>query len=227
MYSLIRPGRGPTATTRPHALSGPAGARAGRAIILSLASLLCVARASASTPAAIPVNDRSFGCISALKPVRGFFVGNLLGHLSATLKVARSKNGGVYPPGSVVQLVPTEVMVKQPKGFNAATHDWEFFELDVAKDGTKIRKRGFVEVVNRFGGNCFACHVKARAEWDFVCETGHGCDPIPLTEPMICALQRTDPRCKGAENVSAADAAALKQLSEMMQPKPSVPVAVH
>jgi hypothetical protein len=39
-------------------------------------------------------------------------------------------------------------MVKRDKGFNAATRDWEFFELDVSKDGTQIRKRGFADVVN-------------------------------------------------------------------------------
>lgn len=194
------------------------------AAALMIAALAVTVRAAA-TPAAIPIDDKSFGCISSLTPVGGFFVGNLLGQLSATLKVARSTTGGVYPPGSVVQLVPTEVMVKQRPGFNAATRDWEFFELDVAKSGSKIGKRGFAEVVNRFGGNCFACHIKARSEWDFVCETGHGCDPIPLTEPMIRALQRTDPRCKGSEHVSEADAAALKQLGEMMQKKPTAPGA--
>lgn len=187
---------------------------------MPLLLLLCLgAAARAAEP--VPVSDQAFGCISKLTPVRGFYVGNLLGHLPDTLKVARSKSGGVYPAGSVVQLVPTEVMVKQPKGFNDATHDWEFFELDVSKDGSKIRHRGFVEVVNRFGGNCFGCHIKARPEWDFVCETGHGCDPIPLTEPMLRALQHTDPRCAGADDVSPADAAALKQLAELMaKPKP-------
>jgi hypothetical protein len=131
--------------------------------------------------------------------------------------------------GSVIQLVPTEVMVKQPKGFNAATKDWEFFELDVTKGGTKILKRGFVEVVNRFGGNCFGCHIKARAEWDLVCETGHGCDPIPLTPAMFKALQRTDPRCPNAEKVSAEDAKALQALAALSSPPPAAakPGATH
>lgn len=40
--------------------------------------------------------------------------------------------------GSVIQLVPTEVMVKQPKGRNETPHDWEFFELNVSKKGTSI-----------------------------------------------------------------------------------------
>jgi len=38
-------------------------------------------------------------------------------------------------------------MVKRDKGFNVVTHDWEFFELDVSKNGTQIRKRGFTDVV--------------------------------------------------------------------------------
>ncbi len=187
-----------------------------------LLGLAVVARAEAPAPKPIAVSDRSFGCMTALTPVRGFFVGNLLGNLRGTLKVARSATGGVYPPGSVVQLVPTEVMLKQRPGFNPLTKDWEFFELEVSKDGSKISKRGFADVVNRFGGNCFGCHIKARPEWDFVCETGHGCDPIPITEPMLRALQHTDPRCPGADQVSPEDAAALKQLAEIVnKPKPS------
>jgi len=174
--------------------------------------------ANAAVPGTIPVTEKSFGCIGELKPVRGFFVGNLTGNLAGTLKVAESPNGGVYPVGSVIQLVPTEVMVKQPKGFNEITHDWEFFELNVSKDGTTINKRGFAEVVNRFGGNCFGCHLKAQAKWDFVCETGHGCDPIPLTESMLKALQHTDPRCPGSDHVSEDDAKALQQLQEALHP---------
>jgi hypothetical protein len=183
-------------------------------IALSLASV-----ASGKARAPITVTDSSFECISKLTPVRGFFVGNLLGNLSATLKVARSANGGVYPPGSVVQLVPTEVMVKQSKGFNEVTHDWEFFDIAVSKKGAAIQKRGFAETVNRFGGNCFGCHIKADSKWDFICETGHGCDPIALTTPMIKALQHSDPRCKESEHLSAEDAALLRQLDAFLHPK--------
>lgn len=217
--------RSATPTTFTAATLRGALARGSTAVMTLVLASLPAARAAAAAPAPIPIDDKSFGCISLLKPVRGFFVGNLLGGVAATLKVAQSPTGGVYPPGSVVQLVPTEVMVKQRPGFNAATRDWEFFELDVSIQTSTIRKRGFVEVVNRFGGNCFACHVKARPEWDFVCETGHGCDPIPLTPAMIGALQRTDPRCKGADHVSEADVAALKQLGEIMQKKPAAPGA--
>jgi len=186
--------------------------------------LVCVALSLATVAwtknaAPIKVTDSSFGCISKLMPVRGFFVGNLIGNLAGTLKVARSANGGVYPPGSVVQLVPTEVMVKQSKGFNDATHDWEFFDIAVSKQGSTIQTRGFAETVNRFGGNCFGCHIKAAPNWDFICETGHGCDPIALTTPMIKALQHSDPRCEESEHLSAEDAALLKQLDAFLHPR--------
>ena len=164
------------------------------------------------------IDANSFRCITKMTPVRQFYVDTLRGHLDATLAAAKSPTGAVYPPGSVVQLIPGEAMVKRDKGFNTATHDWEFFELDVSKGGTKIRKRGFVDVVNRFGGNCFGCHIVARPEWDLVCESDHGCAPIPLTRAMSGALQRTDPRCDNPP-VSAQDAEALKQLNELLKPR--------
>jgi uncharacterized linocin/CFP29 family protein len=61
-------------------------------------------------------------------------------------------------------------MVKRKEGVSPVTQDWEFIELEVSDDeGSKIRTRGFVDVVNRFGGNCFACHVKANPGRDMVC----------------------------------------------------------
>ena len=109
-------------------------------------------------------------------------------------------------------------MVKRDKGFNVVTHDWEFFELDVSKNGTQIRKRGFTDVVNRFGGNSFACHIAARPQWDLVCENDYGCAPIPVTRAMIRARQRTDPRCNNPAP-SREDAEALRQLQELLKPK--------
>jgi len=163
------------------------------------------------------IDAKSFRCITKMTPVRQFYVDNLKGQLDATLAAANSPTGAVYPPGSVIQLIPGEAMVKRDKGFNAATRDWEFFELDVSKEGTQIRKRGFADVVNRFGGNCFGCHVAARPEWDLVCETGHGCAPIPLTRAMSGALQRTDARCDNPPP-SPEDAEALRQLQRLLPP---------
>jgi hypothetical protein len=167
---------------------------------------------------ALAVTDDTFDCIRDMTAVRGFYVDNLLGDVDATVAVASSPTGGVYPPGSVVQLVPGEVMVKHGEGFSPATKDWEFFELDVSSDGSKIGKRGFVDVVNRFGGNCFACHVQAEAQWDMICETGHGCEEIPLTREMVMVIQKTDPRCDDNEPLTADDIETLKKLQAAMQP---------
>lgn len=160
---------------------------------LALVLTLCSAGVTA---APLEISEKSFRCLQEMTPVRGFFVDSLNGNLDATLAIAKSATGGVYPPGSVVQLVPTEVMVKRETGFSPATRDWEFFELDVNAQGSKIRKRGFVDVNNRFDKNCFACHVAAKPEWDMICEKDHGCEKLPIPQHVITALQKTDPRCK-------------------------------
>ncbi len=147
----------------------------------------------------LAITEASFDCIRDLESVRGFYVGNVLGDLDATLAVAHSETGGVYPPGSLIQLVPGEAMVKHNPGYNAATKDWEFFELDVSPTGTAIKVRGTTEAVNQFGGNCLSCHIKANAEFDMVCEQNRGCDPIPVTPIMAKAIQNTDPRCEAVE----------------------------
>jgi hypothetical protein len=172
-----------------------------------------VAQAAAKPAAAkVEISDASFGCIRNLKAVRGFYVGNLLGNVDATLAAANSADGAAYPVGSVVQLVPGEAMVKHAAGFNAATRDWEFFELDVQPTATKIKVRGTTNAVNQFGGNCLACHAKAEAKWDMICEQSHGCDPIPVTPVMAKAIQNTDPRCPKMD-LPADQQAALQQLA--------------
>ncbi len=163
----------------------------------------------------VKVDDSTFQCIREMTPVRQFYVDNLLGNLEGTLAAANAPGGAIYPPGSVVQLVPTEAMVKRETGFSPATGDWEFFELDVTEQGTSIGKRGFAEVNNRFGKNCFACHAPARDPWDFICETDHGCEPIPIDHKMTGALQRSDPRCGPAE-LQDGDSMALLKLKAMV-----------
>lgn len=149
----------------------------------------------------IKITDKDFKCLTEMTPVRGFFVDNLLGNIKDTVAAAKAKKGSIYPVGSVVQLIPTEVMVKREKGFNQVTKDWEFFELNVNEKGSKINVRGAFEVVNKFGDNCFACHVKAKPQWDMICESTHGCDPIILpngekvSRKFINSIQQADPRC--------------------------------
>jgi hypothetical protein len=188
----------------------PAVALTGAALILFVGSF---GRGLADEP--LKITDESFRCITQMTQVRHFYVDNLRGNLAQTVAVATAGTGE-YPEGSVVQLIPNEVMIKQQKGFNPATRDWEFFYIDVSPEGSKIFRRGFADVNNRLGLNCFTCHVKAREEFDFVCEQDHGCDPIPVTRAMFGALQRTDPRC-GNREVSAEDAEALQQLGAIVK----------
>ena len=169
----------------------------------------------------IAPDEKAFGCIRDMTPVRGFFVDNLKGNIEDTLTIANAGTG-TYPPGSVVQLVPTEVMVKHEAGYSPATSDWEFIELEVSADGSEIRARGFADVVNKFGGNCFACHIKANPDRDLICETGHGCDPIPLTPTMIKAIQNTDPRCEPVA-LPQEQVDALKQLQAAMAKPDAAP----
>lgn len=172
--------------------------------------------AELATAAFVPQAE-DFKCIRDMHPVRGFFVDNLLGDLEATIAVAESETGGVYPPGSVVQLVPGEAMVKREAGFSAETKDWEFFELDVSPAGAVITVRGTHEAVNQFGGNCLECHAKAEAQWDLICEQTHGCDPIPLTAVMTKAIQNTDPRCPPVDDLPPEQIEALELLQTLRE----------
>jgi hypothetical protein len=104
----------------------------------------------------VKVDDSSFKCITEMTKVPHFYVDNLLGNLAQTVAVATTGTGD-YPEGSVVQLMPNEVMIKQSKGFS------------------------------------------------------------PVTKEMFGALQRTDPRRKGSDQVSPEDAEALRQLGEIVK----------
>jgi hypothetical protein len=135
-----------------------------------------------------------FRNINTMTRVGDHFVTNVRGHLAAALAVARSAEGGTYPVGTIIQLIPQEAMVKRAPGYDRATNDWEFFSLDVSATGTKILSRGGVRVVNRFGGSCASCHSAAQAKFDFVCGHDHGCAPLPIGAEVIAALQKSDPR---------------------------------
>ena len=133
--------------------------------------------------------------LNSMTRVGDHFVSSLNGHLDAVLAVARSKNGGVYPVGTMIQLVPTEAMVKRHAGYSPSTGDWEFFSLKVSAQGTKIVHSGAV-VKNFFGGDCASCHRAAAKQFDFVCGKNHGCAPLPISDAFIATIQRLDPRPK-------------------------------
>jgi hypothetical protein len=127
------------------------------------------------TPAPTPVEDldmrlADFANIQGLTqpPGRSYLVANPLGHESEALAVASSATGGTFPVGSIVEVQPSEVMVKRRKGFNAATNDWEFFGIQFASDGRTPQNftvRGKEET------SCFQCHQSVSSpKWDFICQ---------------------------------------------------------
>ena len=182
---------------------------------MALALLAASAQAADQQPKFKPDN-KSFMCITDMTKVRHFYVDNLAGNLNATVQVA-TVGRGEYPEGTVLQLIPNEVMIKQQKGYSPQTNDWEFYYLDVEKAGSTIVSQGAAEVNNRLGLNCFACHSQAQTGFDFICEQDHGCSPIPITRPMFTALQRSDPRCKDAPPLNEEERTALAELAEVVK----------
>ena len=127
------------------------------------------------TPAPTPVEDldmrlADFANIQGLTlpPGRSYLVANPLGHESEALAVASSATGGVFPVGSIVEVQPSERMVKRRRGFNASTNDWEFFGIQFAPDGRTPQNfavRGKEET------SCFQCHQSVSSPtWDFICQ---------------------------------------------------------
>ena len=151
---------------------------------------------SPAAPTDVDMTATDFPCLTTMESTGRYRFTNLLDDLEAARAVADSPTGGVFPAGTLLQLVPTEAMVKRVAGWNAATNDWEFFALDVSSDGSVITARGGAEVINRFGGSCFDCHDAAEAQWDLVCGVDHGCAPLGLTQETIQGLQNADPRCQ-------------------------------
>ncbi len=135
-------------------------------------------------------------CMNDWPQVRLLRITNLLGDVDSSVAVAESPTGGMYPPGTLIQLFPGEAMLKREVGWNPTTNDWEFFALDVQEDGVTITARGAEDTVNMFGGNCFDCHRLAEPQWDFVCGEDNGCNPLPIGEDFIRGLQESDARCR-------------------------------
>lgn len=76
----------------------------------------------------LEVTEALFKCLTEMtrSSTGAFFVDNMLGDIDATVAVANSETGGEYPVGSLVSLIPTEVMIKHREGWNETTNDWEF-----------------------------------------------------------------------------------------------------
>ena len=206
--------------------------RTGKILAFTAVSLLIGMTAQAdAAERKVEVTDQSFECLHQNQKVRNMYVDNILGDLKGTLAVAESGMGGVYPPGTVLQLIPGEAMVKREKGASPETNDWEFFALDVSKEGAKIKARGFAEMKSSLGGSCLDCHSKAKPKWDMTCEQGHGCDPIVLPGldiPLLTgAMQKTDPRCASPKPLTPEEIAELKKLKELVTKKAAAQAAAN
>ncbi|SPP65355.1 hypothetical protein NITLEN_30269 [Nitrospira lenta] len=144
----------------------------------------------------LTVSEHSFGCIKEWTKVRNTYITHADPQkLKDAVRIFKdSVPNKEYPVGTFLQLLPDEAMVKHPKQKFPETNGWEFFHLDLTGQGTKIASRGD-QTVNFQGVKCMSCHQPA-VQFDFVCEKGHGCAPVPIDDQQIAALQNKDPRCK-------------------------------
>ena len=163
-----------------------------RRLVVAFAVVLALV---ASAPAEFVAQPSDFHCLLEGHKVAGknFFVFNAKpGRLKKAIRVAeRDLKHRRYPVGTILQFFPFEAMVKRGGSFNRPGHGWEFFQLDVAPEGTAILTHGKDEITN-VSGSCQGCHAAAK-KFDFVCE-GHDVAQLNLPPRAIQALQR-DPRC--------------------------------
>ncbi|BFU96275.1 MAG: conserved exported protein of unknown function [Nitrospira sp.] len=176
--------------------------RAWRQFSISLVTgILLAAVFDASMPAGasaedVTVSEETFGCILDWPKVRNTrFKHDDPEKLKEAMRIFRdSVPDKDYPVGTILQLVPHEAMVKHPREKFPKTNGWEFFFLEVSKEGTTIKDRGDNVVNQSQGVTCLSCHQPA-AKFDFVCEKGHGCAPIPFDDQKLAEIQRSDLRC--------------------------------
>ena len=143
------------------------------------------------------ITEKSFGCLLDLPKVRKTRIQNPDPEkLKEAIRIfSDSVPDKEYPTGTVLQLIPTEAMVKHERAAFPNTNGWEFFALKVSADGTTILDHGDKVLNASLKKPYLDCHSPA-AKFDFVCEKGHGCAPIPVTDQQIAGMQSADPRCK-------------------------------
>jgi hypothetical protein len=159
--------------------------------------VLCLYLAVTLSADDLVITEKNFGCVLNLPKVRNTRIQNPDPEkLKEAIRIFRDAVPNTdYPKGTVLQLIPTEAMVKHDRADFPNTNGWEFFALKVSADGTVILDRGDKVLNTSLKTPCLECHSPA-AKFDFVCEKNHGCAPIPVTDQQIAALQAGDPRCK-------------------------------
>src|SRR5207249_12071161 len=118
-------------------ISASVGTRSVLAVGLGL-SMACSVYAQDVT-----VSEKSFGCIRDGSKIRNTYIKNADPEkLKEAVRIFKnSVPDREYPVGTFLQLLPDEAMVKHPRQKFPDTNGWEFFHLDLSKQGTKIRTR--------------------------------------------------------------------------------------
>ena len=158
---------------------------------------LCLYFAATLSADDLVITAKSFGCVLELPKVRNTRIQNPDPEkLKEAMRIFRDSVPNTdYPLGTILQLIPTEAMVKHDRASFPNSNGWEFFALKVSADGTTIVDRGDKVINASLKKPCLDCHSPG-AKFDFVCEKNHGCAPIPVNDQQIAAMQASDPRCK-------------------------------
>src|SRR5260370_16309085 len=106
--------------------------------------VLCLYMAVTLSADDLAITEKSFGCLLDLPKVRNTRIQNPDPEkLREAIRIFRdSVPDKEYPTGTILQLIPTEAMLKHDRAAFPNTHGWEFFALKVSPDGTTIQDRG-------------------------------------------------------------------------------------
>ena len=108
------------------------------------------------------ITEKSFGCLLDLPKVRNTRIQNPDPEkLKEAIRIFKdSVSDKEYPTGTVLQLIPTEAMVKHDRAAFPNTNGWEFFALKVSTDGTTIQERGDKVLNTSLKKPCLDCHSR-------------------------------------------------------------------
>ena len=102
--------------------------------------VLCLYLAVTLSADDLVITEKSFGCLLDQTKVRNTRIQNPDPEkLKEAIRIfTDSKPNKEYPKGTILQLIPTEAMVKHDRAAFPNTNGWEFFALKVSADGTTI-----------------------------------------------------------------------------------------
>jgi hypothetical protein len=132
---------------------------------------LCLSFAVAVSADDLVITEKTFGCLLEQPKVRNTRIQNSDPQkLKEAIQIFQdSAPNKEYPKGTILQLIPTEAMVKRDRAEFPNSNGWEFFALKVSPDGTTILDRGDKVLNTSLKKPCLDCHSPG-AKFDFVCE---------------------------------------------------------